>query len=120
VPLSRAGYCDEGCYWECEHRTSGRSTHERAASEEAPSPRKQGWRLGPGGEDDPEQLAFDDWRLYSIAGVPMDELPSRQVRTLKYCTECASSFSDATEHSREHERLRQLGHDSSDGLDEDL
>lgn len=105
MPLpSRAGYCDQGCYWACEHRAAGGTSDERRSTDEPPAPQKQGWRLGPGGADDPEQRAFDEWRLYSIAGVPMDELPSRQVRTLKYCTECVSSFSDATEHSREHER----------------
>ena len=88
-----ANYCPEGCYWPCEHRAPG-----------APAARSGGWTLGPNPGDDPEELALEEWQLHSIAGIP----PSRSIPTLKFCSECGESFADSAEHSREHQRLRQL------------
>ncbi len=88
-----AHYCPEGCYWPCDHRAA-----------DAPAPLEGRWTLGPGGGDDPEQLALDEWRLYSVAGIPFsDDFPTR-----KFCHDCGRSFTDSTEHAREHERSRQL------------
>ena len=91
-----ANYCPEGCYWPCEHRAPGAAGSGRG-----------GWTLGPNPGDDPEELALEEWQLHSIDGIPY----SRSIPTLKFCSECGESFADSTEHSREHERLRQLRDD---------
>lgn len=88
-----ANYCPEGCYWLCDHRAAGDA-----------APPEGRWQLGPGADDDPEQAALDEWRLYSIAGIPF----SNDVPTYKFCMECGRSFSDSTAHAREHTRRRQL------------
>ena len=85
-----ANYCAEGCYWPCEHRDS--------------APREGRWELGPGADDDPEQAVLDEWRLYSIAGIPF----SGDVPAYKFCMECGRAFSDSAAHAREHTRRRQL------------
>ena len=91
-----ANYCPEGCYWPCDHRAPG-----------AAGSTKGGWKLGPDASDDPEELALEEWQLHSIAGIPS----SRPIPTLKFCSECGESFADSAEHSREHQRLRQLRDD---------
>jgi hypothetical protein len=86
-------YCPQGCYWPCEHRYAGALT-----------PPQGRWTIGPGTGDDPEQLALDEWQLYSVAGI----VPAAGFPTLKFCSDCGCSFADFTEHAREHERTRQL------------
>ena len=99
-----ADYCPEGCYWRCEHRAASAA---RGAAAGAPrrAAAAERWTLGPGGEDDPEQRALDEWRLWSIAGVA----PERGFRAVEVCTDCGKTFADASAHAREHARLRQLG-----------
>ena len=99
-----ANYCPEGCYWRCEHRdasdTLGTTTIET-------KPRDR-WQLGPGDtDDDPEQRALDEWRLWSIAGIA----PSRGFREVELCTDCGETFRDAATHAHEHARRHQLGLD---------
>ena len=89
-------YCPEGCYWPCEHRASEAA---RAAPER--------WRLGPGGGDDPEERALDEWRHWSAAALE----PDRSFRAREFCTDCGESFTDAATHAHEHARRRQLGFD---------
>ena len=101
-----ADYCPEGCYWRCEHRAASAA---RGAAADAS--RRAGaadrWTLGPGGEDDPEQRALDEWRLWSIAGVE----PERGFRAVEVCADCGETFTGASAHARGHARRRQLGLD---------
>ena len=55
----------------------------------------------------PRSWPLEEWQLHSIAGIPY----SKSIPTLKFCSECGESFADSTEHSRQHERLRQLRDD---------
>ena len=106
---SPAGFCEQGCYWDCEHRRgpAPQRAPAAAASDARPSkPRR--WTLGPDPGDDPETRALDEWRLHTIAGVPFD-WNGFDVPVMKYCAECGRSFLDSSQHSREHQRRRQLG-----------
>ena len=105
-----ANYCPEGCYWPCEHRTGtprGGSDPSEARPVRANSAKPERWRLGPGGGDDPEERALDEWRQWSAAAIE----PARGFRALEFCTDCGESFSDAAAHAHEHARRRQLSFD---------
>ena len=95
-----ANYCPEGCYWPCEHRApTSEATRARPPTEH--------WRLGPGGGDDPEERALDEWRLWSVAGIE----PAGGFHAREFCADCGESFTNAAAHAHEHARRRQLGFD---------
>ena len=81
-------FCDQGCYWPCEH---GAVAPLVAAGKET-------WRLGPATGPDARDDDLDALRWQLATGITV----------LRYCTKCGGSFGDATEHAREHERLRQI------------
>ena len=98
-PLA-ANYCPQGCYWPCEHRVAATPEPKLRGKQR---PARERWELGPPTGDDPEQLALDEWRLYSVAGIQ----PS-SFFAVEFCSDCGESFSDAAEHAHLHARRRQL------------
>jgi hypothetical protein len=104
-----ANYCPQGCYWPCEHRAGVATAEAGTATEAARAPRPaERWTLGPGNtDDDPEQRALDEWRLWSVAGIE----PERGFREREFCTDCGETFTDAAAHAHQHARRRQLGFD---------
>ena len=96
-----ANYCPEGCYWPCEHRAAAATPEAAWAARE----HEGRWQLGPDPGDDPEQLALDEWRLWSVAGIA----PGHGFARRQFCSDCGRPFTDAAEHAHEHARRRQLG-----------